>query len=50
MEFKFFIEDIDELDAMDVMIRSKDGTIEIHRIYDSNEPQLSVVDGGEHYQ
>lgn len=50
MEFTFFVEDIDELAAMDVVIHNTDGTIEIHRIYDASSPDLTVIDGGDQLQ
>ena len=45
MEFKIYIEDLDELQALDVVIHNTDGTIEMHRIYSADDPE--VIDGGE---
>ncbi len=45
MDFKIYIEDPDELQALDVVIHNTDGTVEMHRIYSA--PELTVIDGGE---
>ena len=47
MEFKVYIEDPDELQALDVVIHNTDGTVEMHRIYSADVPDLTVIDGGE---
>lgn len=44
--FEFTIENADELQAVDVIIHSTDGSYEIHRLYEADEPKMIVVDGG----
>lgn len=49
--FEFTIEDAEDLQAVDVIIHSTDGSSEIHRLYTAEDKaQLIVIDGGETIQ
>lgn len=47
MEFKIYIEDLEALRALDVVIHNTDGTMEMHRIYNAAEAELKVVEGSD---
>ena len=45
--FEFTVEDAEELQAVDIMLHGKDGSMEIHRLYENeDDPKQIVVDGG----